>query len=446
MRGFEDLFFTKKHIILQFYDPKCAFCYEFLEDYNQLYYYFMQHYGEEQIQLFMIDGTQEGFDWVISKFKIEHCPYVVYIPPKTDGSEDMKIGGRFQGEVMAYHDVKEWILATVKDLKVKEETDEQDSYVDENDIEIISPESIEKKKFRDTAYDHEMVIEQQKIKAEEERYLKEHRIRQEQEKKEHELRHQQHLEQQRKEREEQDRFQKEQIEQQNSQHQHQQSNHQHVNDPSHQHIHQQNHQQHKNHNNSQNIVHNNSAGNTQKTIVDQSGNQQQPVQDTVKPENIIYGFTEGPKDNSVTKDRQEKFNYLIAQMLEINKIFHSRIDEVRKQGLSLLKEINDPNQESEKSTNKQHRGLKFDYFYLLIGYLFGLIMTSIGLQIVIKNIKQQFTKKKKARIQSEILFIHDKQVYDDDIETIDDNECSVVESLKQSNQRKLLGQVQEKSA
>jgi len=34
----------------------------------------------------MVDGTMPGFDWVIDKYHITHCPYLVHIAPKKDDS------------------------------------------------------------------------------------------------------------------------------------------------------------------------------------------------------------------------------------------------------------------------------------------------------------------------------------------------------------------------
>jgi len=56
----------------------------------------------------------------------------------------MKVTQRYEGEIMAYHDVKKWIIETIKDLKVKDmenaenlENSDSSELEDENDIQII---------------------------------------------------------------------------------------------------------------------------------------------------------------------------------------------------------------------------------------------------------------------------------------------------------------------
>lgn len=66
----------------------------------------------------MLDGTQDGFDWVIESYDITHCPYLIYLAP--NNTEATRISSRYQGEIMAYQGVKDWIIESAHGLILKE--------------------------------------------------------------------------------------------------------------------------------------------------------------------------------------------------------------------------------------------------------------------------------------------------------------------------------------
>ena len=85
---FEKAFKTNtKHLIVELYDPKCNYCYEFMEEFHKVYYYFENNYGEEQILFMIMDGTVEEFDKYIVQYEITHCPYLVYFAPHNHTTE-----------------------------------------------------------------------------------------------------------------------------------------------------------------------------------------------------------------------------------------------------------------------------------------------------------------------------------------------------------------------
>lgn len=79
-----------KHIFIEFYSNNCIYCYEFMEEYNKIYDFFMENYGADQIQIFKINGN-DLMD-LTKKYNVPYFPFFIYMPPNSDG----KVTNRFE--------------------------------------------------------------------------------------------------------------------------------------------------------------------------------------------------------------------------------------------------------------------------------------------------------------------------------------------------------------
>eukprot|EP00347_Sterkiella_histriomuscorum_P004980 403358356 len=433
LKQFEQAFESDgKHTIIELYDPKCSYCYEFMEDYHKLYYYFAKNYGTDQIQFLMMDGTIHGFDKYLTKFQINHCPYLIYISP--NNNREMKIASRYQGEIMAYQGVKDWILETIPDLILKDDLEdnddnqdenidddiEQDS-IDEDDMIELTQEELESKKWRDSDFHQQSIIikkekdrqREEKIKAQKEQLqakkqqqAEEKRLKEEEKKKKEEeaMKQSEILQQRRIERTAQYEKEKEEVRLKKL-------------------------EERKNRDPKDNVinlgeaianarlrenpnyflnqqmgmnVHEPGVNNINLSKISQQvhnhGDSGNANQQQHKHENImnkadykkLYDFNIGPQDTHVTNDNKQRFNKLLSLVNTFQDTYQQKVNSVKSQEQDLLKIFQEFN---NKTNNIQdimvdNKGVyRLFGVYMLLGFIIGFVMTSVLLRLIIGSVK-----------------------------------------------------------
>lgn len=117
MKEFKTLLNSKskdKHIFVEFYSPNCFYCYQFMNDFNNLYDYLMSTYGKEQVEVYKINGydVPDGTQF----FQIPYFPYFLYFKPNSGGT----ITSRFLEYERTYDSMKRWMLTQANTLVPKE--------------------------------------------------------------------------------------------------------------------------------------------------------------------------------------------------------------------------------------------------------------------------------------------------------------------------------------
>lgn len=95
-----------KHIFIEFFSPGCHWCKKFKDEYDDIYDYFMSYYGQEQIQIFKVNGGTPGGMEIVKKYTIPHYPDFIYVKPNNDGA----ITSKFSNQVRTYETMKKWML------------------------------------------------------------------------------------------------------------------------------------------------------------------------------------------------------------------------------------------------------------------------------------------------------------------------------------------------
>jgi thiol-disulfide isomerase/thioredoxin len=70
-----------RHIVLDFYSPQCRYCYEFMPEFNRVYDFMMEKYGNEQIVIFKVNGWESP--QISQAFGIPYYPFFLYVAPNT---------------------------------------------------------------------------------------------------------------------------------------------------------------------------------------------------------------------------------------------------------------------------------------------------------------------------------------------------------------------------
>ena len=116
---FYSLFEAKKHVFIEFFSPGCKFCALFLDEFNRIYHHMQDTYGDEQVQIFTLNGNQ--FPDLVQKHAIQYYPYFVYIAPyKGEGAAPHNIANRFLNQDRNYNNMINWMVSNAQGIQPKE--------------------------------------------------------------------------------------------------------------------------------------------------------------------------------------------------------------------------------------------------------------------------------------------------------------------------------------